>query len=923
MRNKGEGKMSTMLHFLHCKKCNIWVWGVVVYLVLCLPALSIASPDTVSFESAVVWRADDKGDYKFDQESFSSPGTHEIYTMHTTDGNINNITAAWKFTGEVTLEVSADNGFHYTPVVNAVPLTSGFIKGNQIRWKATIASESELTEVRIVYTDGSRVQGGFGEPQLSGFRFRKPIYIDNPSGEGLFNYQLNLKVASSEGAEEFDVHCEGRIWTGFTGIRFTAADGETLLPYWRESIIDSGSAKLASFWVRIPQLPMDGGKIYVYYGNNGASDLSNAEEVFDFFDDFKGEGLDIEKWDTHIKLEGNFDIVGSQLKLNSAKVVSKDYQIKDGIIEYQARAISGYETRMIIKTEKEPSGAEDFTQIAYSSAYEGAEHCIAIGDIVKANDNQPILADTAYCYRVITKEGDISFERYDTEFKEKQASISFRDSAGLTTGAIGLETGEGNVSYYDWIRVRRYADPEPGINTLQSGLEQKVTLPVFTNLTIAENGNLILKDPYTEGTYISKKIISSFLTRIMVPSWTGDMEENGEILVDVSADNGTTYKKDCEKDSFCYASLGDFTPGFNLISKVRISRDSENAECPQLEDLSVDYRPGKILVISPNGGEVWGIGTYKEIAWTALDYEAAYPMRLDYSLDGGKHYKVIIEQIENNGAYLWRVPGEKAYEVMIKVSDAHQPEIFDTSDNSFRLEKVAAISNYLGQGEGKWSDPKNWVHGKMPDLWTEVTIATDATVYAEEEISFRSLTIGDGAGKHTTTLVLRHKINPESGQIIIRKGGILIQETNEPLSITGNLTIKSGGLLTHGSGYGLDITVENIIIEPEAIVDVDTKNNLDGGLIRLNARDNFSIFGTITADGADRQGGNGGSIYLTADIFGGEGAAIHAEGGSSDTQGGTGGEIHVKGHHGAITGSINVNAGKGKSKGKTGSIVFE
>ncbi len=643
----------------------------VVSFLLLSYTLSIANPEEVSFESAIVWRGDDLGDYKFNKDLFSSQGTYEISLPHIIDGNsIDSITAGWEFTGEVSLQVSCDNGLHYASVVNGVPLTSGFVSGNRLRWKATVGRDSELREVTIVYSDTQGLIGSFGKVELSGFSFRKPVYITNPSEEELFNYQLNVKVATSKSIKGHDVHCEGRVTPNFTGIRFTAADGETLLPYFREGV-NSG---LASFWVRIPQLGASGGKIYIYYGNNLAEDLSSGEEVFDFFDDFEGLSLDSEKWDSFVELDGDLDSTGFSLKLDSAKILSKDYQIKDGIIEYRAKSESGYETRLIVRSE---GTSEDRTQIAYSSTYEDAQHCIAIGNIVKANDDKAILANTEYNYRVIAEGEDLTFERYDTGFEVKEASITFKDEGGLTTGFIGLEIGEGNVGYYDWVRVRKYVADAPEINPLVIH-EEEINLPVFTNAVVAENGDLALLDGYTEGSYVSKGISSSFPIRIIIPTLSAS---TSGVAIDVSADKGETYKLDCVSDRYYYASKGDFEEGAALRCRLRLS-----AIDASVQKLGLNYEPGDIVLISPNGGEKWANGVTKEIMWTASQYESDYPIKLEYSLDKGKTYKSITKETENTGSYLWKVPTDiVSTKVRVKISDGHDNLISDASDKDFSI----------------------------------------------------------------------------------------------------------------------------------------------------------------------------------------------------------------------------------------------
>jgi len=652
--------------------------------ILANASFSHASPETATFTSYIVWRSDNEGDYTFNEAALSTPGVYEISPGYATGGIVKTMTASFEFTGKVTLELSADNGLNYVPAVNGVTLAAeeygqtGFTKGAQIRWRATVGIDSALREVRISYSDTSGVLGGFGEKELSGFKYRKPIYITNASGEGLFNYQLSVKASSSASVDGHHVHCGGRVSAGFTGIRFTAADGETLLSYYREGV----AGGLASFYVKVPHIPASGTKIYIYYGNNLAGDLSDGEAVFDFFDDFDGTTLDSEKWVKTVGLEGELDITGSSLRLDSAKIVSKDYEIKDGIIEYAVEATAGYEARLIVRADEVNS------QVAYSSSYEGAEHCIAIGDIVKANTAKAISGNTRYDYRVIAKGADITFARFSEGYAEEEALVAFKDTGGMTTGAIGLEIGEGNTAYYDWMRVRRYASDEPLVSSLNA--EEEVTLPVFTNVTIAENGDLVLEEGYAEGTYFSKNISSSFETRIMIPEVESTI---GQVSVDVSVDGGVTYKTNCINNKYYYASKGDFTEGASLVCRVNLS-----GAAAAVQGLSFDYEPGDIFIISPSGGEIWAQGYRKEIMWTAQQYESDYPMKVEYSLDGGSIYKTIAKEAENTGSLFWDVPGNiSSKKAKVRISDSYDHTVYAQTTGYFSILTQAEYEELTGK----------------------------------------------------------------------------------------------------------------------------------------------------------------------------------------------------------------------------------
>ena len=76
--------------------------------------------------------------------------------------------------------------------------------------------------------------------------------------------------------------------------RFTDSDKITLLPYWLESGCDTQDTV---FWIKVPFITFPK-MLYAYYGRQGASSQSLGDDTFEFFDDFKGTGIDSSKWDS-------------------------------------------------------------------------------------------------------------------------------------------------------------------------------------------------------------------------------------------------------------------------------------------------------------------------------------------------------------------------------------------------------------------------------------------------------------------------------------------------------------------------------------------------------------------------------------------------------------------------------------------------
>jgi len=274
---------------------------------------SASRAEIITLGSSLVWRSDGEGDYLFKGngalkgviinadgavEYTQAPGTYELTSAYMAEGLVINISMSWKFTGEVTMEVSSTgSALDYMPIVNGstVEIKSGF--GKQLKWRAKLGPGSKLTEVRLHYSDVNGLAGSWGVPELSGFVFRKPIYIKGAGAE-LFHFQTPLTIGSSSKARDCDVQLKAVLQADFDDVRFTSSDGETLLPYYIESVSGELGERIAKFWVKIPQIPKDGLVIYLYYGKLGPELLSSAKETFEFYYDFKDNPFDENKWES-------------------------------------------------------------------------------------------------------------------------------------------------------------------------------------------------------------------------------------------------------------------------------------------------------------------------------------------------------------------------------------------------------------------------------------------------------------------------------------------------------------------------------------------------------------------------------------------------------------------------------------------------
>ena len=106
--------------------------------------------------------------------------------------------------------------------------------------------------------------------------------------------------------------------------------------------------------------------------------------------------------------------------------------------------------------------------------------------------------------------------------------------------------------------------------------------------------------------------------------------------------------------------------------------------------------PSKNWVIeAPNGGEVLTGGSTYSVTWTSTGIGIVL---IKYSSDNGLSWTPI-DTVANTGSYNWLVPAVNSNRCLVRISDASNPSISDTSDRVFTV-----IFRYSG-GSGTQADP--------------------------------------------------------------------------------------------------------------------------------------------------------------------------------------------------------------------------
>ena len=316
--------------------------------------------------------------------------------------------------------------------------------------------------------------------------YYREITIKENSRNALSDYQVLVDLNPSNFLDKAKM--DG------SDLRF-AEDGKEL-SYWIEDY--NAGAKTAKIWVKVPSIPANGeAKIKMYYGNEKAGSVSDGDKVFEFFDDFNQQSLDLNKWEIG---------VGSE----SISISSGQLLIKGG--DHITRYISS-------KTNVSSNRKEMRTKywIAQSPDYKYSDGDPGIGfftsrDLSKAipyyaiSDNDETIQDYS-C--IIANDGSDVFshmgklqENYDSRGKWSEMAIARIDTTfyGTLIEENGLQTSK-NLQYmegfdfnqanvpiinanndnldvkFDWVLIREYTSSEPMVSI--SAEEEEKGIPGF------------------------------------------------------------------------------------------------------------------------------------------------------------------------------------------------------------------------------------------------------------------------------------------------------------------------------------------------------------------------------------------------------------------------------------------------------------
>ena len=160
---------------------------------------------------------------------------------------------------------------------------------------------------------------------------------------------------------------------------------------------------------------------------------------------------------------------------------------------------------------------------------------------------------------------------------------------------------------------------------------------------------------------------------------------------------------------------------------------------------SISPIPVELTVVTPNGGEVWLIGTQQDIVWESQNISY---VSIELSIDSGATCTVIVDSLVNTGIYTWTVSAPAlSKNCLIRINDLNDVNVFDMSDSVFTIDQVTSLEDK--------NLPKTYaLYLNYPNPFNPFTSIS----YSIPKTSLTKLIVYDILGREIKTLVNEEKL---------------------------------------------------------------------------------------------------------------------------------------------------------------------
>jgi len=169
--------------------------------------------------------------------------------------------------------------------------------------------------------------------------------------------------------------------------------------------------------------------------------------------------------------------------------------------------------------------------------------------------------------------------------------------------------------------------------------------------------------------------------------------------IELSLDGGITWSTliaNTPNDGSQAWPIGIQTP--STSARIRISTTCNNS-FSDINDVNFTIAIPAITVTAPNTTTSFCVGSSTTITWTATNLPAANNVKIEYSIDNGSTWVVILATTPNDGNQAWIIPNTPSGQCLVRITDPLYPSNFDISNVVFTI--LTPLTNVTSPNGGE------------------------------------------------------------------------------------------------------------------------------------------------------------------------------------------------------------------------------
>ncbi|MCX5708845.1 MAG: hypothetical protein NTY14_07775 [Candidatus Omnitrophica bacterium] len=212
-------------------------------------------------------------------------------------------------------------------------------------------------------------------------------------------------------------------------------------------------------------------------------------------------------------------------------------------------------------------------------------------------------------------------------------------------------------------------------------------------------------------------------------TWT----RTGSVLLvrlDYSTDGGATYLNNIANNIDASLGTANWTIPDAIGNQLRV-KITDTSDSTVIDTSNANFTvKGVLAVTSPNGGENWIVSSGHPVTWTRTGSIAN--VKIDYSKNSGATYPnpIVASTDASTGSYAWSIPDDLSTSVRVKVEDATDNTVFDTSNANFSIGGALTLNTPNGGQIWYVAEARNitWTRfGSIPTVKLEYSTDSGAT----------------------------------------------------------------------------------------------------------------------------------------------------------------------------------------------------